>query len=338
MSNSSLVTYTRLSKNKTARRSKIDSIIIHCIVGQWTAKQGCDYFATTDRESSANYVVGKDGSIGLSVDESYRAWTSGGTDIKGNPIRVNGISGADFDHRAVTIEVASDTESPYAVTDKAYNAVIELCADICKRNGIKKLLWKGDKKYVGTSKQNMGAHRWFANKSCPGDYLYNRMGDIANKVNALIGNDVKSPEPEILYRVQVGSYKQKANADSQLVKVKAAGFDTYMVQVDGLYKIQVGSYKQKANADSMLAKVKAKGFSAFVTTKSGTPVSSSSSSFAVGNKVKVKSGAKTYTGGNLSSSVYSTVYDVIQIDGDRVVIGLRKAVTAAMNKKDLTLA
>lgn len=339
MSNSSLVTYTRLSKNKTARRSKIDSIIIHCIVGQWTAKQGCDYFATTDRKASSNYVVGKDGSIGLSVDESYRAWTSGGTDIKGNPIKVNGISGADFDHRAVTIEVASDTESPYAVTDKAYNAVIELCADICKRNGIKKLLWKGDKKYVGTSEQNMGAHRWFSNKSCPGDYLYNRMGDIANKVNAIIGNDVKSPESEILYRVQVGAYKHKANADSQLVKVKSAGFDTYMVQVDGLYKIQVGAYKQKANADSMLAKVKAKGFSAFVTTKSGTPVSSSSSSsFSVGNKVKVKSGAKTYTGGSLSSFVYSTVYDVIQIDGDRVVIGLGKAVTAAVNKKDLTLA
>lgn len=338
MSNSSLVTYTRLSKNKTARRSKIDSIIIHCIVGQWTAKQGCDYFATTDREASANYVVGKDGSIGLSVDESYRAWTSGGTDIKGNTIRVNGISGADFDHRAVTIEVASDTESPYAVTDKAYNSVIELCADICKRNGIKKLLWKGDKKYVGTSEQNMGAHRWFANKSCPGDYLYNRMGDIANKVNALIGNDVKSPESEILYRVQVGAYKYKDNADSQLVKVKSAGFDTYMVQVNGLYKIQVGAYKQKANADSMLAKVKAKGFSAFVTTESGTPVSSSSSSFAVGNKVKVKSGAKTYTGGSLSSFVYSTVYDVIQIDGDRVVIGLGKAVTAAVNKKDLILA
>lgn len=303
MSNSSLVTYTRLSKNKTARRSKIDSIIIHCIVGQWTAKQGCDYFATTDRKASANYVVGKDGSIGLSVDESYRAWTSGGTDIKGNPIKVNGISGADFDHRAVTIEVASDTESPYTVTDKAYNAVIELCADICKRNGIKKLLWKGDKKYVGTSEQNMGAHRWFANKSCPGDYLYNRMGDIANKVNALIGNDVKSPESEILYRVQVGAYKHKANADS------------------------------------MLSKVKAKGFSAFVTTESGTPVSSSSSSsFAVGNKVKVKSGAKTYTGGSLSSFVYSTVYDVIQIYGDRVVIGLGKAVTAAVNKKDLILA
>ena len=70
MSNSSLVTYTRITKNKTSPRNhKIDTITIHCIVGQWTAKQGCDYFATTDRECSANYVVGKDGSIGLSVDE-----------------------------------------------------------------------------------------------------------------------------------------------------------------------------------------------------------------------------------------------------------------------------
>ena len=334
MGNSSLVTYTNLTKNCTKpRRKKIDAVIIHCIVGQLTAKQGCDYFATTDQDFSANYVVGKDGSIGLSVDEANRAWTSGGS------LRVNGISGADWDHRAVTIEVASDTSHPYAVTDAAYEALIKLVADICKRNGIKKLLWKGDKSLVGNiAQQNMAVHRWFANKSCPGDYLYNRMGDIANKVNALIGNDVKSPESEILYRVQVGAYKYKDNADSMLAKVKSAGFDTYMVQIDGLYKIQVGAYKQKANADSMLAKVKAKGFSAFVTTESGTPVSSSSSSFAVGNKVKVKSGAKTYTGGSLSSFVYSTVYDVIQIDGDRVVIGLGKAVTAAVNKKDLTLA
>lgn len=189
MGNSELIDYTNLSPNHSCRKHAIDSIIIHCIVGQWTAKQGCDYFASTSRQASANYVVGKDGSIGLSVDEKYRAWTSGGTDGNGNPIRVNGISGADFDHRAVTIEVASDTKSPYAVTNAAYAALIDLCTDICRRNGIKKLLWAGNKKYVGTARQNMGAHRWFANKSCPGDYLYSRMGDIAKRVNERLEDD-----------------------------------------------------------------------------------------------------------------------------------------------------
>lgn len=190
MSNSSLVTYTNLTKNKSKRNGTIKNIIPHCIVGQWTAKQGCDYFATTDRQCSANYVVGKDGSIGLSVDEAYRAWASGGS------LKANGITGAQFDHMAVTIEVASDTTHPYAVTDAAYNALIELMADICKRNGIPKLLWKADKNLVGqTDKQNVGAHRWFANKSCPGDYLYERMGDICTKVNAKLGATADEPAP-----------------------------------------------------------------------------------------------------------------------------------------------
>ena len=113
-----------ITEHKTKnRKHAIDTITIHCIVAQWTAKEGCDYFATTDRECSANYVVGKDGSIGLSVDEKDRSWCS---------------SNATNDHRAVTIEVASDKKAPYAVTDAAYNALISLVADICKRNGIKK--------------------------------------------------------------------------------------------------------------------------------------------------------------------------------------------------------
>ena len=341
MSNSSLVTYKNLTKNKSTRKSKIDSIIIHCLVGQWTAKQGCDYFATTDRNCSANYVVGKDGSIGLSVEEEYRAWCSGGTDKNGKPIRVNGISGADFDHRAVAIEVASDTKDPYAVTDEAYEALIELCVDICKRNNIKELLWKGDKKYVGTAHQNMGAHRWFANKSCPGDYLFDRMGDIAKRVNEQLKEPEQKPTTNTLYRVQVGAYSKRDNADAQLKKVKDAGFDTYMVQVDGLYKIQVGAYAVRANADKTLAQLKAKGFDAFITTKSGTAVGSSTPAPAktvkVGCKVRVRSGAKTYTGGKLSSLAYNTTYDVIQVSGNRVVIGLGKAVTAAVHKDDLTV-
>lgn len=187
--NSNLVTYKKLTSDRTAPRNhKIDTITIHCYVGQVTAKQGCDYFATTERQVSSNYVVGHDGSIGLSVEEQNRAWTTGGKDKNGKPIRVNGISGADNDHRAVTIEVASDTKSPYAITDKAMKALIELVADICKRNGIKKLLWKGDKSLVGKiDKQNMTVHRWFSNTACPGDYLYEKHSYIANEVNKKLG-------------------------------------------------------------------------------------------------------------------------------------------------------
>ena len=171
MSNSPLATYTRITKNKTSPRNHaIDTITIHCIVGQWTAKQGCDYFATTDRQCSANYVVGKDGSIGLSVDEKDRSWCSS-----------NGTN----DNRAITIEVASDTTHPYAVTAKAYAALLDLVTDVCKRNGIKKLVWSTNKNDRVNHRNgcNMTVHRDFANKACPGEYLYSRHGEIAAEVN-----------------------------------------------------------------------------------------------------------------------------------------------------------
>lgn len=174
MGNSPLVTYVNLSPNCTKPRNHdIDTITIHCVVGQFTAKQICDLSNFTRYNaksgSSCNYAVGRDGSIGLCVDEANRSWCSSN---KAN------------DHRAITIEVASDTSHPYAVTDAAYKALINLLVDICQRNNIKQLLWKGDKSLVGqVDKQNMTVHRWFANKACPGDYLYNRHGKIAEEVN-----------------------------------------------------------------------------------------------------------------------------------------------------------
>ena len=182
--NSPLVSYTRISPNKTRNRThKIDTITIHCIVGQWTAKQGCDYFAGASAKSSANYVVGKDGSIGLCGEEKDRSWCT---------------SNAANDHRAVTIEVASDTSSPYAVTDKAYTALLNLVTDICKRNGKTKLLWTGNKTKTLACKplQNemvMTVHRWFANKSCPGDYLYSRHGEIAEEVTWRLNGRAAEP-------------------------------------------------------------------------------------------------------------------------------------------------
>ncbi len=172
--NSPLVTYTRITDHKTENREHaIDTVTIHCVVGQWTGQQGADYFATTERLCSSNYIVGYDGSVGMSVEEKDRSWCS---------------SNPENDHRAITIEVASDKTEPYAVTDKAYETLIDLLVDICKRNGIEKLLWQADPALVGqVDKQNMSVHRWFANKSCPGEYLYSRHYDIAEKVNEKLG-------------------------------------------------------------------------------------------------------------------------------------------------------
>lgn len=206
--NSPLATVKLISPNKTVNRNHaIDTITIHCFVGQVDAKRGCQVFQPSSKGASCNYVVGCDGSIGLCVEEKDRSWCTGGKDKNGNPIRVNGISGSSNDYQAVTIEVASDTTHPYAITDKAMAALIELCADICKRNGIKALLWKGDKKLVGqVSKQNMTVHRWFANKACPGDYIYTRLDDIAAAVNKKLGTagtTPAAPVSKVPYTVRV---------------------------------------------------------------------------------------------------------------------------------------
>lgn len=341
MSNSSLVTYTKFSPNKTSpRNNKIDMVIIHCYVGQVTAKQGCDNFAISN--NSANYVVGKDGSIGLSVDEKDRAWTSGGKDKNGNVIRVNGISGADIDHRAVTIEVASDTTHPYKVTDAAYKSLINLLVDICQRNNIKELKWKADKSLVGkVDKQNMAVHRWFAIKACPGDYLYNLHDEIASEVNAKLNNSNTSNEkeetPKTLYRVQVGAFTVLKYAQNHEAKVRAAGFDTYLVKVGKYYKVQVGAFSKKANVEAMLQKVKKAGFDCFITTEVGTPVTSTpSDTIKEGSKVKVKKGAKTYTGGSIASFVYNKVYTVDELSGDRAVLD-KKGICTPVNVQDLIL-
>jgi len=171
MSNSPLVTYTKLSPNHSGRRNHvIDTVSIHCMAGNASVETCGALFADPARKASSNYGIGSDGRIALYVDEANRSWCT---------------SNAANDHRAITIEVANNGGAPdWPVSDKAYSALLNLLTDICRRNGIKKLLWRGDKSMIGqVDKQNMTVHRWFAAKACPGDYLYNRHGEIAAEVN-----------------------------------------------------------------------------------------------------------------------------------------------------------
>mgnify|MGYP005767057797 CR=1 FL=1 len=177
MSKSPLVTYTRLSPNRSSpRKYSITRITPHCVVGQFTAKQILDmsHFVAYDGKdgSSCNYAIGKEGSIGLGVDEGDRSWCS---------------SSSDNDNRAITIEVSSEETHPYAITEAAYNALIDLMTDICKRYGKTKLVWPGSKDATLSYKPKdnemvLTAHRFFANKACPGDYMYSRFGQMAKEV------------------------------------------------------------------------------------------------------------------------------------------------------------
>lgn len=176
--NSPLVTYTKLSPNHSGLRThSIDRITPHCVVGQLSAENICGCFISPSRQASCNYGIGKDGRVSLCVEEKNRSWCS---------------SSAANDQRAITIECASDLTHPYAMNSAVYTSLIELCTDICKRNGKAKLLWLGDKNKTlnyapAADEMVITCHRWYSNKSCPGDWLYSRLGDLAAKVTANLG-------------------------------------------------------------------------------------------------------------------------------------------------------
>lgn len=184
MGNSSLVNYTKLSPNHSGKRTHaIDRITPHCVVGQCSVETLGNIFAPTSRQASCNYGIGPDGRVLLCVDEGNRSWCT---------------SSNENDQRAVTIECASDTTEPYAFKDVVYQKLITLCVDICRRNGKKKLLWLGDKtKTLNYSPKSdemvLTVHRWFANKSCPGNWMFARMGDLASKVTAQLGGSTAQP-------------------------------------------------------------------------------------------------------------------------------------------------
>ena len=178
MSNSSLVSYTKLSPCHSGKRThSIDRITPHCVVGQASVEGLGSLFSQSSRQVSCNYGIGADGRVGMYVEEKNRSWCS---------------SSNANDQRAVTIECASDATEPYAFKDVVYKKLITLCVDICKRNGKTKLIWFGDKNKTlnYTPKSNemvLTVHRWFANKSCPGAWMYSRMGELASKVTAQLG-------------------------------------------------------------------------------------------------------------------------------------------------------
>ena len=171
------------SPNRSRRKYKIDTIIIHCMAGTYDAKRCGQMFADKKRAASSHYGISSNGEIWQYVPESFRAWTTGGNKT------VNGWTGSEYDHRSVTIEVSNTSLAPwYFVSPEAMTSIINLCTDICKRNGIPYLIWSDDKKLVGHAElQNVVVHRWFATKSCPGNFIMRCLPNIVWAVNANLG-------------------------------------------------------------------------------------------------------------------------------------------------------
>lgn len=262
--NSPLVVYTKLSPNHSGERThKIDRISPHCVVGQCSIETLGNIFAPTSRQASSNYGIGVDGRVGMYVEEKNRSWC---TSSKAN------------DQRAITIECASDTTHPYAFKDVVYDRLVELCVDICKRNGKNKILWFGDKDKTlayepAENEMVLTVHRWFAAKSCPGDWLYSRMDDLAEKINKQLGcvdssTEVPAePGEKKYYRVrkswndvesQIGAYEQLDNAKAAVDK--NPGYTAYdwdgqpvypkpvSLEVGAIVQFKGGAHYSSANA------------------------------------------------------------------------------------------
>lgn len=204
MSNSSLISYVCLSPNKTSPRNHvIDTIAIHCMAGNLSLEKCGSIFSNPKRQASSNYGIDSYGNIAMYVEEKDRSWCT---------------SSRSVDHRAVSIEVANDViGGDWHVSDKAYASLLNLVEDICRRNGIKKLVWSTNKNDRINRKNgcNMAVHRDYANKSCPGDYLYNRHGEIADEISRRLGHDSAKPKTELPYMVKINC--------SELNVRKAAG-------------------------------------------------------------------------------------------------------------------
>lgn len=242
-SNSKLISYTRLSPNCTKpRKNTIKKITIHHMAGNLSIEKCGELFANAKRRASSNYGIGTDGRIGLYVEEKNRSWCS---------------SSAANDNQAITIEVANDEiGGSWHISDKAYASLINLCVDICKRNGIKELIFTGD------ASGNLTQHNYFAATACPGEYLKSKFPEIAKEVNKRLKNTitpVNNSTASVKYRVrkawndaksQIGAFNNLDNAKAAADEA-GAGYSVYDASGKKIYTVSSTPYKVRVNTDSL---------------------------------------------------------------------------------------
>lgn len=354
--NSPLVSYTKLSPNHSGQRThSIDRITPHCVVGQCSVETLGEVFYPQSRQASCQYGIGVDGRVGMYVEEKNRSWCS---------------SSNANDQRAITIECASDTTHPYAFKDVVYQKLIALCVDICKRNGKKKLLWLGGKGSTAADKaacENyspksdemiLTAHRFYANKSCPGDWMYSRLGDLATKVTAQLGGNTSggsnsggttptNPTTPSNNNIKAGSVvKIASNATyygGQSIPswVKAKNWIVNSVSGD-----RAVVDKSQDGQNSIMSPINVKyltlvsGGSTGGSTGGNTTPTTPTATVKVGAVVKIASNATYYGGQAMPNWVKAKTWIVHSMSGDRVVIDKsqdgKNSIMSPVNIKYLT--
>lgn len=153
------------TSNYTEGRSgqTIKKITWHHMAGNLSVESCGKLWQDPSRRASSNYGIGTDGRIGCYVEEQNRSWCS---------------SSAANDNQAITIEIANDGGAPdWHVSDKAIESAINLTVDVCKRNGIKQLVWTGDANGTFTW------HCMFTSTACPGPYLKGKTAWAVDQIN-----------------------------------------------------------------------------------------------------------------------------------------------------------
>ena len=292
MSNSKLIDFTQISPNRNSPRNHaIDRITPHCVVGQCSVEALGNLFANPGRQASSNYGIGYDAKVGMFCPEEDRSWCS---------------SSPANDHRAITIECASDNYYPFAFNWVVYMKLVDLCVDICQRYGKTKLLWLGHDNYEPKANEMLlTVHRWYASTACPGDWLMERMADLASRVNAKLADRdylMKGDSGEAIKTMQTmliacGYDCGKYGADGEFGDATEAALIKFQkaakIDADGLYGpvskkaleeayvkkhadpdagteifyVQAGAYKYKKNAVDHAQKLKSAGFPAIVKNK-----------------------------------------------------------------------
>lgn len=229
------------------RTEKVSKITIHHMAGQIDAEACARMHRDGNREASANYYIGPDGTICAGVSEDRRAWTS---------------SSSWNDQRAITIECSNCGGDPdWPINNATYQSLIRLCADICKRYNIVPA-------YTGHTDATITVHLMYAATACPGPWIMARLQNwqIQNDIKKAMGTQ-PAPQPtpsKKLYRVQVGAFKKKGNADKLAEELKSKGYDVYIKKVGDFYKVQVGAFSKKENAQAMYDRLVADGYKPFI--------------------------------------------------------------------------
>lgn len=314
--NSPLVNHIRLCNDYSPGRyhriynpsGAILKITLHHMAGNLTIEKCGDLFATSERQVSSTYGVGTDGRIGLYVEEKNRPWTS---------------SSADNDYKAVTVEIANDRiGGNWHISDKALASTINLCVDVCKRNGIKKLIYTGDE--TG----NLTLHKFFAATNCPGPYLESKMEYIAKQVNKRLNQPVDVIAAPTIKVGDIVSIKSGAKYyTGKTVPAWVCKKNWIVKDVSGTRVIIDKSSDGKNAINSAI-------YSKYLTVVKTTTIKE-------GDKVKLASNAVVYgTTKKFQDWVYKSTLYAREIKDNRVVISTQKTgtVTGAVDKKYLTKA